>query len=244
MRGYRHPATTLLSDAMSSRIAVLASGGGSNLQALLDHLSALGSAAPGAVVLVASDQPQALALERARLAGIEAVAMDRAQRTEGLADLLRARQVDLVVLAGYLRLVPAAVTTTWRGRVVNVHPALLPAFGGKGMYGQHVHAAVVASGARVSGPTIHFVDDEYDHGATIAQWPVPVFATDTPATLGLRVLEVEHLLFPRVVADVAAGRTVLGPDGRVTTTHDAIRFPHFAASDACGAADAHDAPPT
>lgn len=228
---------------MSSRIAVLASGGGTNLQALLDHLHALGAAAPGAVVLVASDQPQALALERARRAGIEAVAMDRATRTDGMAGLLRDRRVDLVALAGYMRLVPAAVTTAFRGRIVNVHPALLPAFGGKGMYGHHVHEAVVASGARVSGPTVHFVDDQYDHGATIAQWPVPVFASDTPATLGIRVLEVEHLLFPRVIADVAAGRTVLDPAGRVVTTRDGVRFPHFAASDACGAADAHDAPP-
>ncbi|MBL8982356.1 MAG: phosphoribosylglycinamide formyltransferase, partial [Gemmatimonadetes bacterium] len=118
---------------MSSRIAVLASGGGSNLQALLDHLAALGAAAPGAVVLVASDQPQALALERARRAGIEAVAMDRATRTDAMLALLRDRHIDLVVLAGYMRLVPAAVTTAFRGRIVNVHPALLPAFGGKGM---------------------------------------------------------------------------------------------------------------
>lgn len=225
---------------MSPRIAVLASGGGSNLQALLDHLRTFGAAAPGAVALVASDQPQALALERARRAGIEAIAMDRRERAERLLDLLRARQVDLVVLAGYLRLVPAAVTTAFRGRVINVHPALLPAFGGHGMYGQRVHEAVVSSGARVTGVTVHFVDDQYDRGAIIAQWPVPVFPADTPATVAIRVLEVEHLLFPRVVADVAAGRVRLGDDGRVQHASSNIRFLHYAGSDASGAADAWD----
>jgi formyltetrahydrofolate-dependent phosphoribosylglycinamide formyltransferase len=225
---------------MSSRIAVLASGGGSNLQALLDHLSTLGASAPGAVVLVASDQPQALALERARKAGIEAVAMNQHARSEGMLDLLQGHQVDLVVLAGYLRLVPAAVTTAFRGRVVNVHPALLPAFGGPGMYGRRVHEAVVSAGARVTGATVHFVDDQYDHGAIIAQWPVPVFASDTPATVAIRVLEVEHLLFPRVVADLAFGRTRLGEDGRVHLPSGAVRYGHYAASDASGAADAWD----
>lgn len=230
---------------MSSRIAVLASGGGSNLQAILDHFAALGDAAPGAVVLVASDQPDALALERARRLGIATAVLDRELRTAGLLPLLQQHAIDLVGLAGYLRLVPSAVTHALRGRIVNVHPALLPAFGGPGMYGDHVHDAVVATGTRVTGATVHFVDEQYDHGAVIAQWPVPVFASDTAATVALRVLEVEHQLFPRVLADVAAGRITLGADGRVSRPGDPIRFTHFAASDASGAADAYPvAPPS
>jgi folate-dependent phosphoribosylglycinamide formyltransferase PurN len=101
-----------------------------------------------------------------------------------------------------------------------VHPALLPAFGGKGMYGQRVHRAVIASGARVSGATAHFVDEVYDRGAIIAQWPVPVFADDTPASLAERVLRVEHLVLPRAVEAVATRRVALGADGAV---HGALR---------------------
>jgi len=111
--------------------------------------------------------------------------------------------------------VPEGVVRAFRGRVMNVHPALLPSFGGAGMYGERVHAAVIASGARLSGVTVHFVDEEYDRGATIAQWPVAVHDDDTPATLGARVLGVEHRLYPACVAAVAAGTVTLGPDGRV-----------------------------
>jgi formyltetrahydrofolate-dependent phosphoribosylglycinamide formyltransferase len=225
---------------MSASIAVLASGSGSNLQAILDHFDALGSDAPGEVVLVASDRPDALALERARRRGIEALPLDREMRTAGLRQLLSDRQVTHVALAGYMRLVPAEAARAWAGRMLNVHPALLPAFGGKGMYGHHVHEAVVASGARVTGATVHFVDEQYDHGATIAQWPVPVFPSDTPETVAIRVLEVEHQLYPRCVAAVAAGRISLGTNRRVALPDDRIRYPHFAASDAAGAADAFD----
>jgi folate-dependent phosphoribosylglycinamide formyltransferase PurN len=127
--------------------------------------------------------------------------------------------------------------------MLNVHPALLPAFGGQGMYGHRVHEAVVASGVRVTGATVHFVDEHYDRGPIIAQWPVPVFAGDTPGTVAVRVLEVEHQLFPRVVAAVAAGHIALDGHGRVTGTPGGIIYPHFAASDAAGAADALDSWP-
>jgi formyltetrahydrofolate-dependent phosphoribosylglycinamide formyltransferase len=208
---------------MPRRIAVLASGRGSNLRALLDHL-ALDDARAGEVVLVASDQGDAGALALARERGIEGAALDMGPaHAESLERLLAARAADLVVLAGYLRFVPDAVTRRWRGRIVNVHPALLPAFGGKGMYGMRVHRAVLAAGARVSGATVHFVDDEYDHGATIAQWPVPVFGRDTPQTLAARVLRAEHRLLPRVVRALAAGRIHLGDDGRVHGALDAPR---------------------
>jgi formyltetrahydrofolate-dependent phosphoribosylglycinamide formyltransferase len=196
---------------MRSRIAVLASGGGSNLQALLDHFDRLGDSRGGDVVVVASDRKAAGALDRATQRGIPVSRLATTQRPTGdsLSDVLARYQADLIVLAGYLRLVPIEVIRAFEGRVVNVHPALLPAFGGAGMYGQHVHRAVIASGARVSGVTAHFVDDVYDRGRIIAQWPVPVFAGDDEHTLAARVLRVEHLVYPRVVDAVAAGRTTL-----------------------------------
>jgi phosphoribosylglycinamide formyltransferase 1 len=196
-----------------ARIAVLASGGGSNLQALLDYFTALGERRAGDVVLVASDRADAGALARARAAGIETtvVSPDGA----GLAALLDAHAVDLVVLAGYLKFVPVAVTRRFAGRIVNVHPALLPQFGGPGMYGTRVHRAVLAARAPVSGPTVHFVDEVYDHGAVIAQWRVPVHPTDDEQSLAARVLRAEHLLFPRVVQAVAAGDVRLTAEGRV-----------------------------
>ncbi len=196
-----------------ARIAVLASGGGSNLQALLDHFAALGDARAGDVVLVVSNRAEAGALARARAAGIETAVC--ADDGTGLDSLLTAHRIDLVVLAGYLRFVPVAVTRRYAGRMINVHPALLPAFGGPGMYGARVHRAVLAAGAQASGPTVHFVDEVYDHGAVIAQWRVPVRAGDDERSLAARVLRAEHLLFPRVVQALAAREVRLGPDGRV-----------------------------
>jgi folate-dependent phosphoribosylglycinamide formyltransferase PurN len=119
------------------------------------------------------------------------------------------------VLAGWLKLVPHEVVRAWHGRVLNVHPALLPAFGGAGMYGARVHRAVVESGVRITGVTVHFVDEAYDRGAIAAQWPVPVHADDTPELVAQRVLRVEHQLLPRVVQAVAAGALSLDADGRV-----------------------------
>jgi phosphoribosylglycinamide formyltransferase-1 len=132
-----------------------------------------------------------------------------------LLEALRAHGVELVVLAGYLKLVPATVVAAYDGRMLNIHPALLPSFGGKGMYGQRVHEAVLASGATVSGPTVHLVTAEYDRGPIVAQWPVPVQHDDTPTTLRDRVLATEHQILPAVVLAAArAGRPVrLSPDG-------------------------------
>jgi formyltetrahydrofolate-dependent phosphoribosylglycinamide formyltransferase len=200
---------------MRSRVAVLASGGGSNLQAILEHFAWLGDRRGGDVVLVASNRPDAGALERASRASVDSAVVtdDSANGVSSLNGLLERHNADLVVLAGYLKLVPADVVARYRGRIVNVHPALLPAFGGAGMYGQRVHRAVLAAGVRVTGVTAHFVDDEYDRGRIIAQWPVPVFASDDAGTLAARVLRVEHLVFPRVVDAVAAGRTTLANCG-------------------------------
>jgi formyltetrahydrofolate-dependent phosphoribosylglycinamide formyltransferase len=192
---------------MPSRIAVLASGRGSNLRVLLDYFSQPQRHDSGSVVLVASDKPEAGALEVARAHAIEARALEPGDTHErSLLVLLRDHEIDLVVLAGFLRLIPSRVVRAFEGRMVNVHPALLPAFGGKGMYGTRVHRAVLAAGVRVSGPSVHFVDEQYDHGAIIAQWPVPVLASDTEQTLAARVLYAEHRLLPRVVHALSAGR--------------------------------------
>jgi formyltetrahydrofolate-dependent phosphoribosylglycinamide formyltransferase len=198
-----------------TRVAVLASGSGSNLQAILDHQQALGGTASARVVLVASDQPDAGALDRARAAGIAALYLDRTARTTGLSAILETHRIELVVLAGYLRLVPADVVSHYRGRILNVHPALLPAFGGPGMYGDRVHEAVIASGERLTGPTVHFVDERYDEGPIIAQFPIRVHPEDTPESLARRVLLIEHQLYPRVIEAVAAGKIRLGSDNTV-----------------------------
>jgi phosphoribosylglycinamide formyltransferase-1 len=197
------------------RVAVLASGGGSNLQAILDHQASLGASGAAQVVLVASDQPAAMALQRARDAGITAVALDQQARTTGLMTILAAHRVEMIVLAGYLRLIPPDVVRHFHGRIVNVHPALLPEFGGPGMYGHRVHEAVIASGQRLTGPTVHFVDERYDEGPIIAQRHVPVHPGDSADDVAKRVLEAEHELYPRVVDAVASGKVLLGPDNRV-----------------------------
>lgn len=184
---------------MAVRIAVLASGGGSNLQALLD---ALGRGGPAEVSRVVSDRADAGALRRAGYAGIDTAVLrdpvDAAQVLDAVAGS------ELVVLAGYLKLVPAGVVTRFPWRMINIHPALLPAFGGAGMYGRRVHEAVLESGSRVSGATVHYADEAYDRGPIIAQWPVPVLSTDDAETLAHRVLAVEHQLLPRVVVALAS----------------------------------------
>jgi len=225
---------------MTARIAVLASGGGTNLHAIFEHLASRGDEPSRWIRLVASDRAEAGALERARERGIEALYLDGSARGDGLAELLHSRSIDLIVLAGYLRLVPEAVTTAWRGRIVNVHPALLPSFGGRGMYGRRVHEAVLTSGARVSGVTVHFVDSQYDQGPIIAQWPVPVYRADTPDSLAQRVLAVEHQLYPRVIEQIARGRIRLEGGGVSGGAHAHPIFAHYAASDEAGAADAWD----
>ena len=188
---------------MTLPVAVFASGSGSNLQAILDHHATL-DAPPWRVEIVISDQEDARALRRARRSGIRSRFLPVAGRSSGdvvgeTLDILRSADIGFVALAGYLRLIPADVVGAFRERMVNIHPALLPAFGGKGMYGMRVHEAVLASGARVTGPTVHFVDEEYDRGPIVAQWPVPVRAADDAHVLAARVLRVEHLLYPRVV---------------------------------------------
>ena len=180
------------------RVAVLVSGGGTNLQALLD---ALHDSPIARVARVISNRPDAGALERARRAGVATTVLRDANDPAELQSALAGAQ--LVVLAGYLKLVHSSVVTRFRGRMINIHPALLPAFGGPGMYGHRVHEAVLASGAKESGATVHFVDEAFDRGAIIAQEKVPVQKGDTAETLAARVLEAEHRLLPKVVLDLA-----------------------------------------
>jgi len=202
------------------RAAVFASGRGSNFEILADHGKRGGTGAqpgrsdagtsPWDVVLVVSDRVDAPVLERARARGIEATVIPARERPEQelaqeTLSRLRLADIDLVLLAGYLRLIPGPVVAAFRDRMLNVHPALLPAFGGKGMYGMHVHRAVLEAGVRITGPTVHLVDEEYDRGRILAQWPVPVLLDDTPETLARRVIRVEHRLFPMTVDAVARG---------------------------------------
>lgn len=192
------------------KLGVLASGGGSNLQSIID--SSENGSLSADVVLVISNNSCAGALERARRHGIDALHISSV--TEGSAetadtrivDEMRARSVDLVILAGYMKKIGSSLLETYAGRILNIHPALLPKFGGKGMYGMRVHEAVVAAGETESGPTVHLVDDKYDHGTILGQMKVPVLPEDTPETLQRRVLEQEHALFPAVIQTIAEGR--------------------------------------
>ena len=198
-----------------TRIAAFVSGGGSNFVAVHDHQRDRGANAAGEVVLVVSNRTGCVALTRAADRQVATAVLAQPADGEALLALLQSHNVEVIVLAGYLALVPPVVTRAYRGRIVNVHPSLLPAFGGPGMYGRRVHAAVLAAGARISGATVHFVDEAYDRGAIIAQWPVPVFEEDSPETLAARVLRVEHALLPRVVELLCAQSLVLDDDGTV-----------------------------
>ena len=179
---------------MIPRLAVLLSGSGSTLQHLIDRVADRRLSA--SIVGVVSSRPDAYGLERARRAGIPATVERKA-----VFDTLRAWRPDFVVLAGWLHLL--RIPPDFAEKVVNVHPSLLPAFGGKGMYGRYVHEAVLASGARVSGCTVHFADDTYDTGPIIHQAVVPVLDDDTPDTLAERVQAAEREAYPDALAKLA-----------------------------------------
>ena len=188
---------------MPSRLAVLASGRGSNLQAIIEHFDSLARERVATVALVASNRADAPALLLAETASIEIAHFDANDDGSELLELLRKFRIDLVVLAGYLKRIPPKVIREYAGRIMNLHPALLPAFGGEGMYGARVHEAVIASGAEETGVTVHLVDDDYDRGPIVAQWRVPVEKSDTAESLAARVLNVEHMVYPRAVEMVA-----------------------------------------
>ena len=198
---------------MRSRVAVLASGRGSNLEAILAHCERLGELSSCEVALVASNKKDAPALQRARSRGIPAEHIPDPSNGKALIEMLDTHSIDIVALAGYLKLLPADVTRLYKDRIINVHPAPLPRFGGAGMYGVRVHDAVLAAGMKETEVTVHFVDEEYDSGDVIARWPVPIYEGDTAELLAERVLKVEHVLFPRVldmVACLAPGKLAAG----------------------------------
>lgn len=190
--------------------AVFASGGGSNFQALLDRRKA-GELHVDFVLLVGNNS-KATAFERARRNGIETLHISPShfqteeEYAEKLLAALRSHNVDLLVLAGYMKKLPRPVVAAFRHRILNIHPALLPAFGGKGMYGARVHQAVIEAGVKLTGVTVHFADEEYDRGPIILQEPVRVHDNDTPETLAARVLEIEHACYWRAVEAVGTGR--------------------------------------
>lgn len=189
-------------------IAALGSGGGSNFRAILARIQE--GTIPGARIgLVISDRPDSGILESARANDLPAVHISRSQFPDenGYADALLAllgrHAVNFVVLAGYLKLVPSRVVAAYRGRMLNIHPALLPRHGGRGMYGIRVHEAVLAAGDAMSGATVHLVDEEYDRGPILLQKSVPVLPGDTSATLAARVLAVEHEIYSAAIRSFA-----------------------------------------
>lgn len=190
------------------KIAVLCSGGGTNFQAILNAAEA-GLLPHGEIVLLLSDHAEAFALERAKRAGIPAAVVDRkqvpdrAEREEKLLRLLKENGAELVVLAGFMTILSPAFIAAYEGRILNIHPALLPSFGGKGFYGLHVHEAVLKAGVKVTGATVHFVTAECDAGPIIAQRTVEVREGDIPEILQKRVMrEAEWVIYPEAVENV------------------------------------------
>lgn len=185
-----------------ARLGVLISGGGSNLQAIIDACAGGVLAGVATIAVVIANRADAYGLERARAAGVPAICLEprafgsRREHSAALLETLRQHTVDIVCLAGYLLKVEPDVLAAFSGRMLNIHPALLPKYGGAGMYGHHVHEAVIAAGDTESGATVHVVDGEYDHGPVILQETVPVMPGDTADALARRVLSVEHTLFP------------------------------------------------
>lgn len=197
-----------MTEAKKKRVAILISGRGSNMQALVD--AARAPEYPAEIALVISNRPEAPGLAWAKAAGLPTLALDHKlyenrEHFEGqLQSVLEISKIDLVALAGFMRLMTAPFVERWRGRMINIHPSLLPAF--KGLA---THEQALASGVRISGCTVHFVSPEMDGGPIIAQAAVPILAADTPETLAARVLAAEHRLYPAALARVARDQTVL-----------------------------------
>ena len=192
---------------MKTRIAVLVSGGGTNLQALLDA-EAQGRIPHGEIALVVSNNPKAYALERAKRAGVPAAVLDKAGSQADFEDrlqrILELDGIDLIILAGFMRILTGRFAAKWPNRILNVHPSLIPAFCGQGFYGLRVHAAALARGVKLTGATVHYVNEIPDGGPILLQKAVEVLPEDTPETLQRRVMEqAEWILLPQA-AELAA----------------------------------------
>ena len=184
------------------KIAVLISGGGSNLQAVIDKVHKK----DGIIDVVISDEDDAYGLTRAKNADIDTLVINnksyptREEFADKIKEELLNRNIDLIVLAGFMKILPPAFAKTFKNKIINVHPSLIPSFCGKGYYGIKVHEAVLNYGAKITGATIHFADEGADTGPIIIQGTVPVFTEDTPEILQKRVLEVEHMILPKAVS--------------------------------------------
>lgn len=194
----------------SLKIAVLASGEGTNLQAIIDAIK--GGRLKAEIRAVISNNSGSGALRRARKEGLFGLYLSHKQFIvpeefdQELLKVLGEREVELVCLAGYMKMLSPRVISAYRERILNIHPALLPAFGGKGMFGQRVHQAVIEYGVKLTGVTVHIVDEKYDHGPIVLQRAVPVLENDDAKSLSQRVLEVEHKLYPEAIRLFAEGR--------------------------------------
>jgi len=184
----------------TTRIAIFCSGSGSNFKALFQAIE--NKQLPAEIVLCLSNRARCGAMEFAELNGIATVHITEQQFgtfdefADAMVERLKKHQIDIILLAGYMRKVPDAVVAAFPERMLNIHPAFLPKFGGEGMYGIHVHTAVLGAGETETGATVHFVNEEYDKGEILLQRTVPVLPHDTPETLAARVLECEHRLYP------------------------------------------------
>jgi len=203
-------------------IAVFASGRGSNFQALAETISKKNIDAK--IVVVISNNSDAGALALAQAFHIPALHLSQKQFpsqdafTKAILSALESHGADFIVLAGYMKKIDPAIIAQYRNRIINVHPALLPAFGGQGMYGRRVHEAVIAQRASVSGATVHVVDEEFDHGLIVLQESIPLESNDTPETLAEKVLHIEHRILPRAV-ELFAGNKITIDNGSVRV-HD------------------------
>jgi len=181
-----------------TRLAIFASGGGSNAQCIMDHFNDLEEIS---IALILSNRKKAGVLDRARKAGIRSMVFSKAefQSGESIKAALQKAQIDVLVLAGFLLKVPPYLLEIYSDRILNIHPALLPKYGGKGMYGAHVHQAVYENKDSESGITIHLVNEKYDDGKILFQASTEIESSDSPEIIGKKVLELEHYYFPRII---------------------------------------------
>lgn len=190
-------------------LAVFVSGSGSDLQSIIDAINC--GSLEAKIKVVIAGKPAIYALERAKTAGIDGVVFDKRNYTdisimyEDIIKLLKSLEIDYIVLAGYLNILSKNIIDAYRGQIINIHPSLIPKYSGMGYYGMKVHRAVIENKEKVSGATVHYVDEGADTGEIIAQEEVPVYEDDTPETLQKRVLELEHILLPKTLQKLIKG---------------------------------------
>ncbi len=190
---------------MPIQLAIFASGAGSNAQKIIDHFKENKNIK---IKLIVCNNAAAGVLKIAETANIDVLLIDKARffKTDAYLPVLKDKAIDFIVLAGFLWKVPTILIEAYPQKIINIHPALLPKYGGKGMYGRYVHEAVIAAGEKESGITIHYVDELYDHGANIFQATCAVVAADTPETLAQKIHILEHAHFPIIIEKVVSGK--------------------------------------